>query len=130
MRGKAKSLLGTASVIAVLAGAAMLLPSTASAQINIPGIVFGGMAHGYYGGHYRGRRGRAHETRRKEEHPAKDEHPAKADHPVDTGDLGNNKPDHQQLSAHGTGEPQTAASTTPPPPKTGGDVPPPFTPSR
>jgi hypothetical protein len=135
MRGIGKALWATVSVIALVAGAS-LLPSQASAQIDIPGMVFGAVRGGLPpggGGTFRGgRRGHVHETRH--EHRSKD---TKDDEePTEHGATVGGKSGPDQISpAVGKTEPpppsqpqpQTAATT--PAPKSNSEEPV-FSPSR
>lgn len=143
MQRFAKVLLGSAAAVALISGVMTLSTTQASAQIDIEGMIRGAMAHGYHGGHYRGRHGRVHETRRgrhSKEHEAKDDDSGKDKHPGDNGDQVNNKPDRRQFSSHPKDTPQSEASNPPPAPaapqspqqqpdKGSGDVPS-FTPEK
>jgi hypothetical protein len=117
--------------VIALTGGASLLPSQASAQINIPGMVFGAMHSGFpnNGSVQGGRRTRAHEsTRERRSKDAKEE-----DEPSERSSVSNSKSGPQQLSApvksdpQPPSQPQTAASG--PAPKSGGEEPS-FSPSR
>ncbi len=133
MRGS-KALWATVSIVALTAGV-LLLPSQASAQINIPGMVFGAMHGGFPNdGSVRGsRRTRAHESAH-ERHTkdAKDD-----DEPTEhSSSVSNNKSGgERELSSPVKGnpqppsQPQPQTATSAPPPKSGGDEPS-FSPSR
>ena len=115
MRGIAKSLSETASVIVLASAALLMAPCAASAQINIPGIL-GSMAHGYYGGQYRTRRGKVHETKRtrrskeaNEEDSNKEDHSGKEDHSADESDQGSKGHQEEDKATTKT----TAAESTP-----------------
>jgi len=131
MRGS-RALWATVSVIALTAGAS-LLPSQASAQINIPGMVFGAMHSGFpnNGSVQGGRRTRAHEsTRERHSKDAKEE-----DEPSERSSASNSKSGPQQLSAPVKSDPQPPSQPQPqtaasgPAPKSGGEEPS-FSPSR
>ena|SRR5579872_6940444 len=110
MRGIAKVLLKTASVIALLCAGLLLLPSPASAQFGFPGIQFRVPYIG--GGHYRGRHHKSHESRRRSHGDPEDTEPA--EHAAQ----GNGKSAPQQLSApvKDTPSPQPAGAAAPPKP--------------
>jgi hypothetical protein len=131
MRG-IKALWATVSVVALTAGF-WLLPSQASAQIDIPGMVFGAV-HGTgfpNSGSTRSRRARDHES--KHERNSKDA--KEDDEPTEHSSASNNKSGTEQLSApvkngpppSSQPQPQTAASS--PAPRAGGEEPS-FSPSR
>ncbi len=124
MHGAAKALLKSASVIALLSGGLLLLPSPASAQFPFPNIQFrvpyvGG---GGGSGNYRTRHHKAHE-RRSHGHPDDEDEPAE-----------HGKSTPQPLSAPMKDTPpaqlpQGGGSSPAPPQPAGGDEPT-FSPSR
>jgi hypothetical protein len=132
MRG-IKALWATVSVVALTAGFS-LLPSQASAQIDIPGMVFRSLPGAGFpnGGSARSRRGRVHES--KHERDSKD---AKGDdEPTEHSSASNNKSGTEQLSAPvknapppSSSQPQPQTATSSPTPKAGGEEPA-FSPSR
>jgi hypothetical protein len=123
MHGATKALLKTASVIALLSGS-LLLPSSASAQFNFPGIGFRVPYMGS-GGHYRGRHYRTHETRHHKRSHEEPDDTDSAEHSAQS----NGKSAPQPLSApvKDTPPPQQAVSAAPP--KPAGEEPT-FSPSR
>jgi hypothetical protein len=68
MHVRANSLTVAVCAIGLAIGTWLLLPSAASAQFNIPGIVFGGMNYHYGNGAYRGHHRRVHESKRDRRH--------------------------------------------------------------
>jgi hypothetical protein len=133
MRGIETSLLRAASVIALSAGMAMLAPVHASAQVDIPGLMFGAMSHGFPSGNYnyRSRRGKVRESRherdRDKDKDVKDEPATNNGDQANNNNNNSNNTDRQQESAQHGNQPQTAATTTPP--KSSDDGPS-FSPSR
>jgi hypothetical protein len=85
MHVPAKPLTVAVCAIRLAIGAWLLWPVAASAQINIPGIVFGGMNYHYGNGAYRGHR-RVHETKHERRHKGDSED-------ADQGAGTNGKPD-------------------------------------
>jgi hypothetical protein len=130
MRG-IKALWATVSVIALTAGAS-LLPTPASAQIDIPGMVFRGLPGAFPGGPSRSRRTRAHESK----HEGHSKDGKDDDEPTEHSSASNGKSgSERQLSApvNNTSpppsQPQPQTATSSPPPKAGGEEPS-FSPSR
>lgn len=68
MHLRANSLAVAVCAIGLAISTWLLLPSAASAQFNIPGIVFGGMNYHYGSGAYRGHHRRVHESKRERHH--------------------------------------------------------------
>jgi hypothetical protein len=116
MNGVAKALLKAASVIVLLSGGLLLLPSPASAQFPFPNIQFrvpyyGGGGGG--GGHYRSRHHKAHE-RRSHGEPDEDE---PAEH-------AKSAPQPQPMSAPVKDTPPAQPAESQPPAPQGGAAPP------
>lgn len=87
MHLRAKSLTMALCAIGLAIGAWLLWPNAASAQINIPGIMFGAVGQYHYGsGAYRGHR-RVHESRHERRSHKGDNEEA------DKGSATNGKPD-------------------------------------
>lgn len=150
-----KIMLRVAAAVALVACAAMLTTTQASAQFGFEGIIRGAISHGYYGGYSR-HHGRVHESkhgRRSKSDEADDEDSSKGkgkdSKDVQSADKDNrpdiNKADVKPASAvsgvdSGSKQGQPAASiattstaaastTTTPPSKPNTDIPA-FTPSR
>ena len=131
MRG-IKALWVTVSVVGLTAGFS-LLPSEASAQIDIPGMVFRAMPGAGFpnGGSARSRRARAHETR----HERNSKDAKEDDEPTEHSSASNSKSGTEQLSAPvrnappPPSQPQPQTATSSPAPKAGGEEPS-FSPSR
>jgi hypothetical protein len=127
-----KALWATVSVIALTAGAT-LLPTPASAQIDIPGMVFRGLpGAGFPSGPSRSRRTRAHESK----HEGHSKDGKDDDEPTEHSSASNGKSgSERQLSAPVNNtppppsQPQPQTATSSPAPKTGGEEPS-FSPSR
>jgi hypothetical protein len=68
MHLRAKSLAVAVCAIGLAVSAWLFRPSAASAQFNIPGIVFGGLNYHYGSGAYRGHHRRVHESKRERRH--------------------------------------------------------------
>ena len=148
-----KIVLKAAVAVALVACAAMLSTTQASAQFGFEGIIRGAISHGYYGGYSR-HHGRVHESRHgrrsksdeaddedssKKGKDSKDVQSADKDNKVDVKKVDINKADVKPASAN-QGQPQPAASTpavstaaasttTTPAQKPNTDIPA-FTPSR
>jgi hypothetical protein len=73
MHVPAKSVTVAVCAIGLAISAWLLLPTAASAQFNIPGIVFGGMNYHYGNGAYRGHHRRVHESKHERRHKGDDE---------------------------------------------------------
>ena len=125
MHGAVRALLKSASVIALLSGCCLLLPSPASAQFpNFPGIQFRvPYMGGGGGGHYRSRHHRTHESSR---HHSKSE-PEEGE-PEEHTAQGNGKSAPQPLSAPVKDTPPPAGVAAAPAKPAGEE--PTFSPSR
>jgi hypothetical protein len=130
MRGS-KALWATASVIALTASVS-LLPSQATAQINIPGMVFGAIHGGIpnNGSYGNSRRARTHETKHSKDAKGDDEpseHSSSASNSKSGGEQELSAPVRSDPHPPSQPQPQTAASV--PTPKSSGEEPS-FSPSR
>ena len=128
MHVMARPLLKSASVIALLTGSLLLLPSSASAQFGFPNIQFRvPYMGGSNGGHYRTRHHKTtHESSRHEKRSNPEEEEETTEHAQ-----GNGKSAPQALSAplkDTPPPPQGSASAAPPKPPGGEE--PAFSPSR
>ena len=128
MRGIGKTSTGSASLaktwfvmsaaVLLAAAAFVLLPTKASAQFNIDGIIRGAIGRGAYGYRRPSHHSSSHESRRDSADKAKDSDDDAADSKTGKGIKSAN--DGSSGNPRGSDDSQSASSGTPPPPAKGG----------